>query len=863
MQTKFKVSSPLLRRSSEAIRVYPVDGNPVSLSEYYGEPVPYRDAIMRAFHRLQKVGEFDGQALSDVLLQILTLPDPADPCASDTVSLQPGPKPPKRSAAHPRGYRGTKYRPPKLKDQVVGNLYAAMDNRKLCHHLLALNWMFLASAEREINAILGTNFSWREVWLTPPSDVFLAAWHPMIYSKYAGDVGGVFCENFKNELLWWCDTVDPDRMLLLDQLCRDNTLGWCEPVAHLLKKNRSISGNRVVDWCSAIGYLPVAEYQLFMRVLNRFESIPPVAEPRLLERLTRLQADVLEASVQNVLDFLSSGCDQDYLCLGLDIHLEFSPWRTFYGAYSEAPISDTWVTLFKLEYDQSDAGFILPGLWKLCGSTLKLDAYLEALLQSDWPNTVVEAALVFLIQFAAYREAPFAKAWYVKSAIHLEQLVQMLGTMELEYIQGTIADLNVLFSDDKSLGEILASWNMTLAVVQRYRKAPFSPNLLLGRVLWNLARVKNCPEISDTTLITFSKLCKRHDDTNLFAWGMGALADTWPELVAVSINRYTRRLYSCAHNLGCLQWETQRQVVNEWIRIKRPCFKSESASLKEVADELKHLLPETHSAFLPKAVKAYLTGDRILSDAQLQRHYERITDDWTIVLLSSLTEFIHAHLGRSITRCLASHKDFLFALKLLPESDGNRTAFRRFLKAYSQGNSDYLWLHPLSQRWIANYPDLDVERWRIGVVISESIQLDKEHSVEITLTTEQNPLEVLKMGQYVGSCLSLGGICSYSASAVMLDVNKQVVFARDEKGRVLARQLIALTSECKLVAYDVYPSVSEPLKKLFTEYLLSLSRALTLEITFDTDASVDLILASEWWDDGVIDKSCLLTPESV
>ena len=66
---------------------------------------------------------------------------------------------------------------------------------------------------------------------------------------------------------------------------------------------------------------------------------------------------------------------------------------------------------------------------------------------------------------------------------------------------------------------------------------------------------------------------------------------------------------------------------------------------------------------------------------------------------------------------------------------------------------------------------------------------------------EQDPLEVLKMGTYVGSCLGLGGGLTYSAAAALLDVNKQVLYARDEQGTVIARQLVAISDDNQLVPF--------------------------------------------------------------
>jgi len=57
-------------------------------------------------------------------------------------------------------------------------------------------------------------------------------------------------------------------------------------------------------------------------------------------------------------------------------------------------------------------------------------------------------------------------------------------------------------------------------------------------------------------------------------------------------------------------------------------------------------------------------------------------------------------------------------------------------------------------------------------------------------------------------------VCDYSAAAVVLDVNKQVVYARNRRGSVIARQLLALSEDDRLVAYDVYPrSTPGPVKR--------------------------------------------------
>ena len=50
----------------------------------------------------------------------------------------------------------------------------------------------------------------------------------------------------------------------------------------------------------------------------------------------------------------------------------------------------------------------------------------------------------------------------------------------------------------------------------------------------------------------------------------------------------------------------------------------------------------------------------------------------------------------------------------------------------------------------------------------------------------------------------LGGDNAHAAVAIMLDVNKHVVFARNVRGRFVARQVVAISDDGKLVCYGVY-----------------------------------------------------------
>ena len=109
-------------------------------------------------------------------------------------------------------------------------------------------------------------------------------------------------------------------------------------------------------------------------------------------------------------------------------------------------------------------------------------------------------------------------------------------------------------------------------------------------------------------------------------------------------------------------------------------------------------------------------------------------------------------------------------------------------------------------------------------------------------------------------------MCSDSAIAALLDVNKKVLYARDRSGRVVARQLLAVADDDRLVCFTVYPLWSSlAVKTAFREYDRVFSRALGICLYESSEGdhsgyAVSSVLSVYWWDDGSWDE-VLGTPE--
>ncbi len=122
-----------------------------------------------------------------------------------------------------------------------------------------------------------------------------------------------------------------------------------------------------------------------------------------------------------------------------------------------------------------------------------------------------------------------------------------------------------------------------------------------------------------------------------------------------------------------------------------------------------------------------------------------------------------------------------------------------------------------------------------------------------TLCIEHDPLEVLRMGIPFGTCLSLGtGFNADSTVLNAVDINKRVLYLRDARGSVIARQLIAVSSDFGLLGYRLYcahklddrPEIAAAFQALCRE----LADACGLPLA--DDGEPEAIHPGFWYDDG-------------
>lgn len=336
--------------------------------------------------------------------------------------------------------------------------------------------------------------------------------------------------------------------------------------------------------------------------------------------------------------------------------------------------------------------------------------------------------------------------------------------------------------------------------------------------------------LPDATFLLAEKHARRRSAEELLCVGLGSLLNLDPALTVELLERWPRALFGRVGTLALPHADLERRSEGAW---RQAACQRPDASLSELAEELGELA-------------AHRIPPRLLRGAGRPADLETLAARRPLirfdVLLLLTQRMLCAEFGWQPDEAA------LHAAGMAGRIRHNRAPLRRYLRKLGQRSQEQL---PANRKWLQAHPSLNAELWRRGL---ERTTHDVP-GAPITLKLEEDPLEVLQLGTRVDSCLALGGMLEDSAAACVLDVNKRVVYARDASGRIVARQLLALSEKLRLVCYEVYP-LDRPhwLRSLFVDYATEL--ALALGVERETEEYGVARLASDYfWDDGLMDPA--------
>jgi hypothetical protein len=189
-------------------------------------------------------------------------------------------------------------------------------------------------------------------------------------------------------------------------------------------------------------------------------------------------------------------------------------------------------------------------------------------------------------------------------------------------------------------------------------------------------------------------------------------------------------------------------------------------------------------------------------------------------------------------------------------TDRQRALLAAVVAARARYGPDYKLRLAENQDWItrARLHGLMLEAWLAPQPQPVSIQ---GRTFQIAVADELH--HIFLMGDYFHTCLSMGDANEMSVLSNAYDANKQVVFMFADEGvgrkQIVARQLLAISSDFRLLGYNCYFSSRWAGQMTYAEVLdamLAYSRRLAVRCgaELSTDGSPAQINDHFWYDDG-------------
>ncbi len=857
----YELSLPLANQAVQMDKLY--------INQTSGDPTKY-SKLNDFFGAIKKVNRYDEMLFAQIIFLLYrTTANHNGSCTTADISeLLHEEEKPKASPRHPRAFKGTKFQRPTGKSPGLLDIREILMDSKNLDRLLMKLWPFRHQASHILNEWNCPIEGLKELIQhdTPPTAFEMKLKYPGIPTNAKFLISKLFNEEIMPILLnEHLDAVQIAlRLYHLFDLEKNVALKNCLCRLLLLSTNKAIT----LRWLIDVAHIDKKNLLPTLVLIINSEIFNPTLPNNTIALINNLSDKIsthfYPLWAQMALDCLKQGYPaqtiDEYIQLALEANGEENVIK--YGFFYQLPSTfyecsaSVISSALKLQEDHDTPGFTCLNLWHNCNL---LEGLHQVLHQAQQLNFTKKQFTIYIKLFAQTYywhddENGLPEKWLMLKKF-LPKIQEHIQKIQCNYTKKWFDIFTDCISRHKTADD--NKFLLALALATKLSQTPYLTHSDCKNTLSALTNM--IPIIDSDRILTLphefftliDKVGKKRNESKLIACGLSAISELEPEFCFEALTHSPKKFISVLKIIGPISWNNKSLVIKNFKQ--HPVFIADYKTLLQQLDKMIEFVDQQTISRqynpIAKALRTHITGIKVLSNHQLERHLNKLQVNLTAFKLQALEECSTLFLQGNFEAENLHSKNINHALKLYHslERHESKKAFKRFLEHYlKDGSTTYRDQHPLNQQWLKQHPSLNLQGWHDGLK-----DFERDH---LTLTIEHDPLEVLKLGTYVGSCFGLGGIWSESAVAILLDINKHVLYARNSSGIVVARQVIAISDNNELVPFEVYPvSTSKKVKEIFYEYNRHFAAELQLPIFKNNESNdyhISLILGKNWWDDG-------------
>ncbi|MBI4819208.1 MAG: hypothetical protein HY791_23250 [Deltaproteobacteria bacterium] len=786
---------------------------------------PCEAGLESAWARLARVSTIDAGSLADLRAVLeSSLPDPETKERTVDRLTVPNARDVRGTAAHPRAYRGTKHKLPK----------PPLDSRDLRFHLLSRR------GEREVLRWVTT-----EAPDALPTDPYLLRWHG----------NGQVDRNrlppvFVRELLY--------------SLRGEPWSGVREAAA--VFRRMSLDSRQAARRTIALA-LATTPVGLKLAWLRLFEAIPESRVPRFVRAVRASKANRLAPSDQfpaaesaaalglasyeqrllAVLKTHEVGAPLAYVTAGLELQHRFQERWDLVGPLEGPGGMVPWVERLlgsTRDYEHSRQAY---RVFRAAGSLGEFRELIDRLPdQARAPMAIVLSAIE--------ARGADAEIWRAATRVAVSWAGALVSLPETHREKGeALLEQLVLQVDAK---EAQRRFAVMPSLLDRVCRPPFADVLVtpvLGRAPLQalieslpLAHLETLLATPDASLLKLETLSQRDGPASLAREGLAVLAAELPSFTVHALAFEPSRLLRSARALGLLSTAVALEVIRRFEGHDLVRLDLASMTLEAMVEAIDQARPRSVHNPVSARLRAHVEGRARLRPGQIERDRAQAERGLLASRVELLGFLVTEHAQRRMGTKSVLESDERLALMVVLDIDENRRALRRAIRRWLGSHAlgqmgTRVWgreSHPANRSWLKRHSGLETT-WLNG--IRRVFEADGR---ELVLALETDPIQILQVGTWTGTCTGLGGYLIDGLASLVLDVNRQVVVAKDALGRV-ARQVLSISKKNELVPCAPYPlSTSSAVRAAFRSYDAEFAQSLGIAVSLDSYPEFDRLVAT-------------------